>query len=96
MGIVEPHPGGAVVAVKVVAGSRRQKIVGPLGERLKVAVRAPPEKGAANEALCALVAGALGVRPAEVAVLRGQGRPEKELLVRGLSAEEIRHRLGLS
>ena len=69
---------------------------GPLGERLKVAVRAPPEKGAANEALCALVAGALGVRPAEVAVLRGRGRPEKKLLVRGLSAEEIRRRLGLS
>jgi hypothetical protein len=96
MGIVEPHPAGAVVAVKVVPGSSRQRIVGPLGERLKVAVRAPPEKGAANKAVRALVAAALEVRPADVAVLRGQGRPEKELLIRGLSAEEIRHRLGLS
>ena len=96
MSIIEPHPAGAVVAVKVAAGSSRQKIVGPLGERLKVAVRAPPEKGAANKAICALVAGALGVRPADVAVLHGQRRPEKELLVRGLSAEETRGRLGLS
>jgi len=96
MGIVEPHPAGAVVAVKVAAGSSRQRIVGPLGERLKVAVCAPPEKGAANKAVRALVAAALEVRPADVAVLRGQGRPEKELLIRGLSAEEIRHRLGLS
>jgi len=94
--MLEPHAEGAVLAVKVVPGASRDKVVGPLGDRLKVAVRKPPEKGAANRAVCALVAGALGVRPGDVSVLRGEARPEKDLLVRGLEPEEVRRRLGLA
>jgi len=95
MTLVTPHASGAVLAVKVVPGASREKIVGPLGERLKVTVQKPPEKGAANKAACALVAAALGIRPADVVVLRGEGRPEKDLLVSGLAPEEVRRRLGL-
>jgi uncharacterized protein (TIGR00251 family) len=93
---VDSVTGGAVLLVKVVPGSSREKIVGPLGERLKVAVRKPPEKGAANKAVCALLAEALGLRAGDVEILRGAGRPEKELLVRGLTPDEVRRRLGLS
>ena len=96
MPIVGPHPEGAVLAVKVVPGASRDRIVGPLGERLKVAVCRPPEKGAANRAVCALVARALGLRPAAVRVLRGPGRPEKDLLVSGPGPEEVAERLGLA
>jgi len=94
--IAEKHPAGTVLAVKVVPGSSRERIVGRLGERLKVAVRKPPEKGAANKAVCDLIASAMGVRATDVEVLRGQVRPEKELLVRGLSPEEVLRRLGSS
>jgi hypothetical protein len=94
--IAEKHPAGTVLAVKVVPGSSRERIVGRLGERLKVAVRKPPEKGAANKAVCDLIASAMGVRATDVEVLRGQVRPEKELLVRGLSPEEVLRRLGPS
>jgi len=93
---IDPIEGGAVLAVKVVPGASRQRIVGPLGERLKVAVHKPPEKGEANKAVCALVADALGLRAADVQVLRGPTRPEKDLLVRGLGADEVRRRLGVS
>jgi uncharacterized protein (TIGR00251 family) len=95
MPIVEPHPAGARLAVKVVPGASREKVVGPLGERLKVTVRKPPEKGAANKAVAALLAAALGLRPAQVEILRGETRPEKEFLVRGLAPDEVRRRLGL-
>jgi uncharacterized protein (TIGR00251 family) len=90
---VRAHPAGAVLAVKVVPGASRERIVGLLGEWLKVAVHKPPQKGAANKAVCALVAGALGLRPADVQVLRGDARPEKDLLVRGLAPDEVLRRL---
>ena len=96
MPIVERHSDGAVVAVKVVPGASRESIVGPLGERLKVTVSKPPSKGAANEAVCALLAAALGVRASEVEILRGGTRPEKELLVRGVGPEEVRRHLGVA
>jgi uncharacterized protein len=95
MGIVAVHPAGAIVAVKVVPGASREKIVGPLGDRLKVTVRKPPEKGAANQAVCALMAKALGVGNADVAVFQGEGRPEKKLIVCGMTPPEVRRRLGL-
>jgi uncharacterized protein (TIGR00251 family) len=95
MPIAQSAAGGTILAVKVVPGSSRDRIVGRLGERLKVAVRKPPEKGAANKAVCELVAKALGVRLGDVQVLRGETRPEKELLVQGLSAEETLRRLDL-
>ncbi|MFH0980902.1 MAG: DUF167 domain-containing protein [Planctomycetota bacterium] len=96
MPITQSHPAGAILAVKVVPGASREKVVGPLGERLKVTVRKPAERGAANRALCKLLADALGVRPGDVEVLRGEGRPEKDLLVRGLAPDEVSRRLGLA
>jgi uncharacterized protein (TIGR00251 family) len=95
MPITVPHPSGTVIALKVVPGASRERVVGPLGDRLKVAVQKPPEKGAANKAVCALLAKALGVRPADVHLLRGETRPEKDVLVSGLGPEEVVKRLGL-
>ena len=89
MAIVKPDPLGTILAVKVVPGASRERIVGLLGDRLKVAVQKPAERGAANKAVCALVASVLGVRPGDVQIVRGQSHPEKDLLVRGLSAEEV-------
>jgi hypothetical protein len=95
MAMVAKHPLGAMLAVKVVPGSSRERIVGPLGERLKVAVRKPPEKGEANRAVCALVAEALSLRPAQVVMVRGETRPQKDLLIQGLAPAEVRRRLRL-
>jgi uncharacterized protein len=95
MALVQPHAAGTMLAVKVVPGASRDRIVGLLGERLKVSVRKPPEKGAANEAVCSLVAAALGLRSKDVAVLRGDTRPEKELLIQNLIPQEVVARLGL-
>jgi len=86
-------PEGAALAVKVVPGSSRDRVVGVLGEALKVATSAPPEKGRANVAVAAILAEALGVEASAVRLRSGPGSPRKEFLVAGLSAEEIRRRL---
>ncbi len=78
-----------LVRVKVVPGASRDEIVGPLGDRLKVRVSAPPEGGKANKAVCALLARAAGVRAAAVSVVAGHGSAEKTIRIEGRSAAEL-------
>ncbi|MFO0830482.1 MAG: DUF167 domain-containing protein [Phycisphaerales bacterium] len=81
------------IALKVVPGSRRDGVVGALGDRLKVKVSAPPEDGRANAAVCALIAEELGVHARAVSVVSGHSNPEKTLRVEGVSAGEAERRL---
>lgn len=86
-------PAGVVAAVKVVPGASRDKIVGLLGESLKIATAAPPEKGKANAAVAAILAKAGGVDKRRVTLVSGPGSPRKEFLIAGLSANQLRQRL---
>lgn len=56
------------------------------GERLKAAVTAPPVEGAANEAVCELVATALGMPRRTVEIVRGATGRNKTLRVTGTPA----------
>lgn len=89
-------PDHTTLGVKVVPGSRREEIVGWLGERLKVKVAAPPEDGRANEAVCRLIATTLGVGVRAVSVVSGHSRPEKTLRIEGVAAETLALRLGVA
>jgi uncharacterized protein len=80
--------------VKAVPGARRDEIVGRLGDRLKVRVSAPPEGGKANEAICGLIAAALGVRARDVRVVGGMSRAEKTLEIDGADAAAVKGLLG--
>jgi uncharacterized protein (TIGR00251 family) len=75
-----------------VPGAKRTEVVGPLGERLKVRVAAPPEDGRANRAICRLLAKELGVRVADVAIIRGHSTAEKTARVGGVSLDAVRTR----
>jgi uncharacterized protein YggU (UPF0235/DUF167 family) len=86
-------PGGAVVAVKAVPGGSRDKVVGVLGDCLKIATAAPAEKGRANAAVAATLAAALGVDGRAVSLVTGQTRPRKEFLIAGVTSEQVRARL---
>lgn len=86
----------ATLAVKVVPGSRREEIVGMLGDRLKVKVAAPPEDGRANEAVCRLIAATLVVADRAVSVVSGHSRPEKTLRIDGVTPEALASRLGFT
>lgn len=86
----EVRDGRVLVALKVVPGASRSKIVGPLGDRLKVAVAAPPERGAANAEVCRVLAAALGLRPGDVAVVAGLATPLKTASVPGDDVAAVR------
>lgn len=83
-------PGGTVIAVKVVPGSSRDRIVGPLGDALKIATSCPPEKGKANAAVAAILASALGLRKGDVELVSSPSNPHKEFRLAGLSAGAVR------
>ena len=91
---IRAAPGGAVLAVKVVPGASRDRLVGVLGNCLKITTSAPAEKGKANAAVAALLAGALGVDRRAVELVGGPTSPRKEFHVAGLSAEQVRQTLG--
>jgi uncharacterized protein (TIGR00251 family) len=91
---VRATPEGATLKVRVAPGASREGIVGEHGDALKVAVREPPEKGRANDAVVRVLAEAIGARPKEVEVLRGHASRDKVVLFRGLAEAELRARLG--
>ncbi len=89
---IKAAPGGVVIQVKVVPGASRSRIIGWLGDHLKVAVAAPPEGGKANKAVCHLLADALGVKTQDVQVVAGPGSPRKKVFVARVSVEEAKTR----
>ncbi len=68
------------LAVKVTPGARDDSVT-LTPDAVLVKVRAPADKGAANEAVIAVVARALGLAPSRVAVLRGQTSRVKVLRI---------------
>lgn len=74
--------------IKVVPGSSRDRIAGLLGDRLKVAVSAPPEGGKANKAVCKLLASALGVPTRDVSVTAGHTQPQKTTTILGVTVDQ--------
>jgi len=90
---VSDGAGGACVSVKAVPGSSRDRIAGVLGAELKVAVAAAAEKGKANKAIAAVLAGALGVPARDVSLLAGPSSPRKRFRVAGMTAEGVRDAL---
>jgi len=67
--------------VKVIPGASREGVAGWVGDRLKLRVTAPPEKGRANAAVVDLLAAALGVPRARVRIAAGGGTPLKTVEV---------------
>ena len=85
---------GVLLRVKVVPGASRDRIVGRLGDRLKLSVAAAPEAGKANKAVCALIAQALAVPAGQVQVVAGLTNPLKTLAILGVSVEHVCEQLG--
>ena len=83
-------PGGIIIPVKVVPGSSRNRVVGVLGDSLKIATSAAPEKGKANAAVAKLLAEALGLDARSVELVSGPTNPRKEFRIVGMTAETVR------
>jgi uncharacterized protein len=87
------RPGGIELRVKVVPGASRTRLVGPLGDALRVAVAAPPEGGKANAALVKLLAELLAVKRSEITIVSGHTNQLKRVAVAGLTEKDARTRL---
>ena len=83
---------GCTFPVKVIPGSSRDRVVGTLGNAIKVAVSSPPEKGAANKALLKLLAQHFNLRPNQLRIVSGHTQPRKRVLAVGLTARQLRSR----
>ena len=86
-------PEGTIIAVKAVPGASRDKVVGVLGDALKLATSTAPEKGRANVALARTLAKALGMDKSAVTLHAGQTNPRKEFLLAGLDPQDVLARL---
>jgi hypothetical protein len=78
---------GYILRLKVSPGAARTEVAGLHGDRLKVRVAAPPEKGAANEALLAFLARRLGVAKQAVSLTFGAASREKVVTILDLSPD---------
>jgi uncharacterized protein (TIGR00251 family) len=83
------------LAVRVIPRARRTEIAGRRGDALLVRLAAPPVDGAANEALLLFLSERLGVPRRRLALVRGAASRDKVIEVEGMSAAEVRRRLGL-
>ena len=87
-------PEGVTFAVKVHPRARKDAITRELGDALKVSLTAPPIDGKANQACIEFCAKLLKVPRSSVTIASGQSSRQKVIRVIGLSAEEVRKRVG--
>ena len=80
--------------VKVAAGAATDRIVGWVGDRLKVRVRANRDKGRANAALAQLLSKALDLPVADIRIKSGPTSPVKLIEISGADERTVYERLG--
>lgn len=85
--------GAVTFDVQVVPRASRDRLGPVFGDRLKVQLTAPPVEGAANDALVALVAKALGRPRSAVTIVRGLTGRRKTVRVDGVSRDALLHRI---
>lgn len=95
MPITEQLGPDCLLRVKAVPGARANQISGPLGDRLKVRVAAPPEGGKANKAIIALLAKALALKPRDITIEAGHTSPEKTIRITNARADRVAAALSL-
>lgn len=83
----QPTSQGYVLRLTVVPGAQRTQVVGLHGERLKVRLAAPPEKGAANQELIAFLARALDLPKNSFKLTLGAQSRTKVVAINDLSPD---------
>ena len=79
--------------VRVTARASRDELAGLRDGVLHVRVTAPPVDGRANQAVCRLIARAVGVGKTSVTVTRGERSRDKVVRIEGVGPEAVHERL---
>ncbi len=88
--IIQKTSDGIILSVKVIPKSRRDEIVGKVGESLKVKLTQAPERGKANKALIELLARVLNLRKSDIVLIKGEAARNKLLKIKGITVSEIK------
>ncbi|MBP7127458.1 DUF167 domain-containing protein [Myxococcota bacterium] len=88
--MVEPHPEGCVIRIAVRPRAGRCRIAGVSGDRLRIEVTSAPEGGEATDQAQATLAEALRVPARAIRLLRGARNRHKDVLVAGMTPDEVR------
>jgi uncharacterized protein (TIGR00251 family) len=91
---VSKHRDGLTIDILVVPRASRTAVGPMVGERLRVAVTAPPVDGEANVAVIAALAEAFGVRRAAVELVRGERGRRKTVRFAGADRAALDRLLG--
>jgi len=86
----------SVLVLRVKPHARRAGLIGWHGDALKLAVRAAPERGRANDEVMTVLAAALDLPVGALALESGTASQDKRVRVRGLDALELRRRIDVA
>ncbi len=81
---------GIRLRVYVRPGARKDAILGPHGEELKVDIASPPVRGAANDALKRFFADVLSISHSQVEIISGRTSRHKMIRVMGVTPDHIK------
>jgi uncharacterized protein len=87
------HRDGVTIDLHVQPRASRNEIVGVQGEELKVRLTSPPVEGEANRLCVEFIAKTLKVAKSTMELVAGEKSRHKRLLIRGMTAEEVRSAL---
>ncbi|MGC2060572.1 MAG: DUF167 domain-containing protein [Candidatus Sulfotelmatobacter sp.] len=92
---IQESNGSVTFAIKVHPRARKNAVTGELGNAFKVSLTSPPVDGRANEACIDFFAKLLKLPRTSITIASGQTSHKKVIRISGLSAEEIRRRIGI-
>ncbi len=81
---------GIQLAIHLQPGAKREAFAGLYGDRLKIAVNAPPVEGRANRAVTQFLADFFGVAARNVKLLSGETSRDKKFLICGNQADLLK------
>ncbi len=84
---------GVVLKLHVQPRASKNKVVGLHGNRLKIAIQAPPANGKANKAVQQLLSKILDLPKSNIVLRSGITSRKKTFLISGISSSEVLSRL---
>jgi uncharacterized protein (TIGR00251 family) len=83
------------LTVQITPNARRSEVIGWIGDRLKIKIKAPAVEGKANAELQRFLGNWLAVRSGDITIVRGETGRIKVLRIAGVSeaalAEKVPH-----
>ena len=89
----QKHDGSLLLDLHIQPGAKKSQVVGLYGERLKLAVAAPPVDGKANKAVVQFIVRCLGIRIRDAMVVSGMTSRRKTVEVGGVDEKRVRRML---